>query len=62
MAADIEQNNFFVCNFKRKDDAVAVGDADGLDAFQFAAEGMVFQVRLERVAFQITQNRGELFP
>ena len=56
MAADVEQDNLFVRHHNREDDTVIVGDADGLDILQLAAKGVVFQARLERVAFQIAQH------
>ena len=39
MAADVEQDDLLVGNLKRQDDAIAVGDADRLEAFQLAARG-----------------------
>ena len=56
MAADIEQDDLSVRHLNREDDAVVVCDADGLDILQLAAKVVVFQVRLERIAFQIAQT------
>jgi hypothetical protein len=62
MAADIKQYDFLVGNDNGKGYAIAVGDADGLNTFEIPSELVIFQVWLEWIFFQFTQNGGKLFP
>lgn len=62
MATDIQQDDFLVGHDNSQCDSIAIGDADGLNAFELAAEMVVFQVRLERVVLQIAEDIGKFFP
>ena len=62
MATDIQQDDLLLRNDDSQCDAIAIGDADGLNAFELAAKVIVFQVGLERVALQIAEDTGELCP
>ncbi len=62
MATDVQQDDFLVRNDHGQGDSITIGDADGLNAFELAAEVVIFQVWLERVVLQIAQDTGELCP
>ena len=62
MTTHIQQDDFLVGYDNRQCDSIAIGNADSLNAFEFPAEMVVFQVWLEWVAFQIAEDIGELFP
>ena len=62
MATDIQQDDCLFRNGNGQCDSIAVGDADGLNAFELAAEVVIFQVWLERVVLQIAEDISELFP
>ena len=62
MTADIEQDDFLVGNQNRKGNSIAVGYADGLNAFEIPSELVIFQVWLEWIFFQFTQDGGKLSP
>lgn len=51
MAADVKQDDFLIGNHDGKGDAVAVGDADGLNTFEIPSELVIFQVWLEWIFF-----------
>ena len=62
MATDIQQEDFLIGNDNGQCDSIAISDADGLNAFELAAEMVIFQVWLERIVLQIAQDIGELCP
>ena len=41
MATDIQQDDFLVRNSNGQCDSIAIGDADGLNSFELAAEVVV---------------------
>ena len=55
MTANIKQDDFLVGNQNSKGDAIAVGDADGLNALKVSSELVIFQMRLEWIVFKITE-------
>ncbi len=59
MAADVEQDDFLLCYEKREGNPVAVSEADGMAAGEFAAQGVKRKVRLERVVLQVCNHSCE---
>ena len=53
MAANIEQQDFVLGDLQRQGDAVAVSQADGLHALEFASQGVQVQAGFEGVGAKL---------
>ena len=58
MAANIEQQDFVLGDLQRQGGAVAVSQADGLHALEFASQGVQAQAGFEWVGAQLRPGYG----
>lgn len=56
MAPDVKKDYLLVGYQYGKRDAVAMGNADRLNPFQFSTQVVKFEVWLKRITFQVAQN------
>ncbi len=57
MTPYIEEDYLLVCDFEGQCNAETVGEAYGVDTFQFSAKRMQFQIRHRGIGFKVSKKR-----